>query len=78
MSVTPKDWTAPSPTNPDLLELALNIVADAVVWTDTQQRVLGCNAAFEQLVKATRTLAVGQTLSRLLSLEPLQCALQRR
>lgn len=76
MSVTPTRVT-PSPTDPGILELALSLVTDAIVWIDAQQRVQGCNPAFERLLDRSHDL-VGQTLPHLLPLEPLSCSPQRQ
>ncbi|MBD2260407.1 PAS domain S-box protein [Pseudanabaena sp. FACHB-2040] len=50
MSVNPEELVKPLSGPLDILTVALNSVADALVWTDCQGQVLGCNAAFERLV----------------------------
>ncbi|MBD0337123.1 MAG: PAS domain S-box protein, partial [Cyanobacteria bacterium Co-bin13] len=50
MSANPEELVNSLSGPPDILAIALNSVADALVWTDCQSRILGCNAAFERLV----------------------------
>jgi two-component sensor histidine kinase len=49
------------------MQLALNLIQDAVVWTDAEGRIERCNPAFAQLVQATST-PVGQPFVELLPL----------
>ena len=51
------------------MEVALDTVEDAIVWTDDRGRVEGCNAAFDRLVEQARVRIVGAPLVDLLPLK---------
>ena len=51
------------------MQVALDTVEDAIVWTDDRGRVEGCNVAFERLVEQVRIRVVGTPLANLLPLK---------
>jgi len=51
------------------MQVALDTVEDAIVWTDDRGKVEGCNVAFERLVEQARIRVVGTPLANLLPLK---------
>ena len=50
------------------MEVALDAVTDAIVWTDEQGRIQWCNALFEKLVRKKQLMLLGKTLIDILPL----------
>jgi PAS domain S-box-containing protein len=70
MTVNPEDSVSACPGPLNILAVALDSVADALVWTDGQSRILGCNAAFERLVGQPAAEVRQQPLPEVLPLQP--------
>ena len=46
------------------MEVALNSVSNAIVWTNSQGKIQWCNALFEDLVERKKILLIGTLLEK--------------
>ncbi|MDM8537505.1 PAS domain S-box protein [Desulfobacterales bacterium HSG17] len=51
------------------LEIALNSISDAIVWTDLDGNIRWCNSSFDQLIGLPRILLLGKSLPLVLPLK---------